>query len=109
MDTDVNTFTTGNRAKEQTIIKIYVKCYPIDQLAFDEMVESGAALKSHRKVGKVDISEYIVQFGIKVESLWFGIIPNSLIALAIAVIVIIVIVIFWVTPFILRNIKPKNE
>mmetsp|Transcript_22038 Transcript_22038/g.19399 ORF Transcript_22038/g.19399 Transcript_22038/m.19399 type:complete len:222 (-) Transcript_22038:19-684(-) len=109
LDTFVDAFWTGNRAKEQTIIKIVVKCHPINQLAFDQMVDSGSALKSHRKAGKVDISKYIVQFGIKVESLWFGFLPSSLIGLAIAAIIIIFIVIFWVTPFILRNIKPKNE
>ena len=49
LDTFVDAFWTGNRAKEQTIIKIVVKCHPINQLAFDQMVDSGAALKSHRK------------------------------------------------------------
>lgn len=109
LDTFVDAFWTGNRAKEQTIIKIVVKCHPINQLAFDHMVDSGSALKSHRKAGKVDISKYIVQFGIKVESLWFGAIPSSLIGLTIAAIIIVCIILFWITPFILRNIKPKHE
>ena len=109
LDTFVDSFWTGHSSKDLTIIKIVVKCYPINSLAFDHMVDSGAALKSHRKAGKVDISKYIVQFGIKVESLWFGYIPNSLIGLAIVAIVIVFVVIFWITPFILRNIKPKNE
>ena len=109
LDTNVETFMTGNRAIEQTIIKIIVQCQPINQLAFDQMNESGAALKSHRKVGKVDISKYIVQFSIKVDSLWFGLIPNSLITLAIAAVIVGFVVVFCATPFVLEQLKRKNE
>eukprot|EP01084_Bolivina_argentea_P212798 361642_1 len=109
LDTHVETFITGNTAIEQSIIKIIVKCKPSNKIAFDQMISSSAS-KVMRKLGKVDITKYIVHFAIKVESLWFGIIPNSLVGLLIAVIVIGIIIIFWITPLILRNImiiQPK--
>eukprot|EP01083_Nonionella_stella_P221717 791851_1 len=51
LDTNIERFLTGNRAIEQTIIKIIIKCKPLDQNAFEEMIKSGSALKSHRKAG----------------------------------------------------------
>ena len=108
LDTDVGTFHTGNRAVDQTIIKITVQCQPLNQLAFDQMIESGAALQSLRKMGKVNVSEHIVQFAIKVESMWFGGIPNSLIGLTI-IAVIAFMLILWMAPCLLRIIKDKDE
>ncbi len=106
LDTNIESFITGNTAIEQTVINIIVRCKPIDNNAFDEMISSGAASKLMRNLGhsQNNITQYIVHFAIKIESLWFGIIPNSLIGLLIAVIVICVIIILWIAPIVLRNI-----
>ena len=109
LDTHSARIDTGNRAIEQTIIKIEVRCRPIDADAFDEMMESRAALSFHRKTGEVDLRRHIVQFAIKVDSLWLGLIPNSLCRLAIAALIVLIVVVFAVTPCVLTKIKSVKD